>query len=198
MTLIRSLAVVALAAAVLAGCTDAAKPTTPSSSGATSGAPSSSAPANGEVEGTDEPAIAMNTKRKFHELDAPAELVLADIRIAGHPTYERIVLEFAGTGKPGWSAQYVDPPRADGSGKRIRIEGDSFLDVYASGTVYAEDYPYDGPRLLQPSTEVIRAARVVGSFEGMDQFVIGIDGPRAPYRVFALSDPPRLVVDVAR
>jgi hypothetical protein len=38
---------------------------------------------------------------------------------------------------------------------------------------------------------------VAGTFEGYTQVLAGIEGDRVPFRVFALSDPARLVVDVA-
>ena len=38
---------------------------------------------------------------------------------------------------------------------------------------------------------------VAGTFEGYTQVLAGIEGDRVPFRVFALSDPSRLVVDVA-
>ncbi|VXB60825.1 hypothetical protein NOCARDAX2BIS_250047 [Nocardioides sp. AX2bis] len=38
---------------------------------------------------------------------------------------------------------------------------------------------------------------VAGTFEGFTQVLAGIDGDRAPFRVFTLTSPPRLVVDVA-
>ena len=37
---------------------------------------------------------------------------------------------------------------------------------------------------------------VGGTFEGYTQVLAGIDGAAVPFRVFALADPSRLVVDV--
>ncbi len=48
----------------------------------------------------------------------------------------------AGTGVPGWSVKYVDEAVLDGSGRTVRLAGDSVLDVYATGTTY----PAEGRR----------------------------------------------------
>ncbi|WP_442938839.1 AMIN-like domain-containing (lipo)protein [Nocardioides sp. AX2bis] len=71
-------------------------------------------------------------------------------------------------------------------------------DPRAGGTTApAPDY-YDGPRRLSPlDGDVVDGVYVAGTFEGFTQVLAGIDGDRAPFRVFTLTSPPRLVVDVA-
>ena len=125
-------------------------------------------------------------------------LVLTDVRAATQDGFDRIVLQFSGTGTPGWSVGYVDEPVLDGSGDVPRLDGDIFLDIYASNTTWpAEDY-YSGPTQFEPDQggDVV-GVYVAGTFEGTTQVLAGLWGAAAPFRVFTLTDPVRLVVDVA-
>ena len=45
---------------------------------------------------------------------------------------------------------------------------------------------------------VVTVAEFTGTFEGQTQVFLGLTDPEAPYRVFLLADPLRLVVDVQR
>ena len=55
---------------------------------------------------------------------------------------------------------------------------------------------YGGPRRLDGDDLAVVTEVAVGStFEGVDDHVVGTTG-RAPFRVFSLEDPPRVVVDV--
>ena len=148
----------------------------------------------------DGPVFPEGTGRQTAENSGEWDLVLADVRVGEHDGYDRIVLEFTGTGTPGWTVNYVDEAVLDGSGKVVDLAGDAFLDIYASGTTYpeSEQDSYNGPRQFQPESggDVVDVY-VAGTFEGYTQVLAGIAGDRAPFRVFALSDPSRLVVDIA-
>ena len=96
-------------------------------------------------------------------------------------------------GSVGW----VDRARLDGSGETVDLDGEAVLDVYASGTTWPADGYYDGPQRLEPDGGEVDDVHVGGTFEGYTQVLAGIDGPPSPVRVFALPDPPRLVVDVS-
>lgn len=70
-------------------------------------------------------------------------------------------------------------------------------DIYASGTTWPAHNYYSGPRQFVPGNGGdINDVWVGGTFEGYTQLLAGIDGAPAPFRVFALTDPSRLVVDV--
>lgn len=131
------------------------------------------------------------------------ELVLHDVRAGDHPGFDRIVLEFTGAGVPGWSVQYVDRPRLEGSGDHVALAGDAFLDVFASHTTWPAPGYYDGPTRVRPGDGVgdgtddsVGEVFVAGTFEGYTQVIAGVHGGQRPFRVFTLSDPVRLVVDV--
>jgi hypothetical protein len=182
--------------------------TEPTSAGATSESTASDVPSS-DVPTTEEPTHEpTDNGPTFPEGTAPQttensgewDLVLADVSVGEHDGYDRIVLEFTGTGTPGWTVNYVDEAVLDGSGEVVELDGDAILDIYASGTTYpeSEQDPYDGPRQFQPASggDVVDVY-VAGTFEGYTQVLAGIQGDRVPFRVFALSDPSRLVVDVA-
>ena len=170
---------------------------------ATAEAPTSDAPTSETAsdDPTDDgPVFPEGTGRQTAENSGEWDLVLADVRVGEHDGYDRIVLEFTGTGTPGWTVNYVDEAVLDGSGKVVELAGDAVLDIYASGTTYpeSEQDSYNGPRQFQPESggDVVDVY-VAGTFEGYTQVLAGIAGDRAPFRVFALSDPSRLVVDIA-
>ena len=78
------------------------------------------------------------------------------------------------------------------------LGGDAFLDVYASGTTWPAAGYYSGPQQFEPENgRHVDDVYVAGTFEGYTQVLAGIEGDRVPFRVFTLSDPSRLVVDVA-
>jgi hypothetical protein len=124
--------------------------------------------------------------------------VFTDVRVAEHESFDRIVLEFTGTGIPGWAVNYLHKAVLDGSGETVTLGGDAILDISASGTTWPASGYYSGPTQFEPPNGGdIDDVYVVGTFEGYTQVLAGIDGAPVPFRVFTLSDPPRLVVDVA-
>jgi hypothetical protein len=143
------------------------------------------------------PAFAENTNRQSGPGSGRSGLVLVDVAVAEAEGFDRIVLEFRGTGTPGWVVNYVDEAVLDGSGEVVALGGEAVLDIYASGTTWpAPDY-YRGPRQLTPESGEINDVYVGGTFEGDTQVLAGIDGEPAPFRVFTLTAPSRLVIDVA-
>ncbi|QIX27163.1 hypothetical protein ncot_11555 [Nocardioides sp. JQ2195] len=121
-------------------------------------------------------------------------VVLTDVRVTRHRNDDRIVLEFSGTGTPGWNVEYVDEALLEGSGETVDLEGTSTLQVSASNTTWpASDY-YSGPTRLC-GTDAIPAVHVAGTFEGYTQVLAGLDGVR-PFRVHSLTRPARLVIDI--
>ncbi|MGE5209677.1 MAG: hypothetical protein ACM3MM_00340, partial [Acidobacteriota bacterium] len=56
---------------------------------------------------------------------------------------------------------------------------------------------YDGPdQIIPTNVEHIEELRLIENFEGMHQWAIGLDRER-PFSVSTLSDPPRIVIDIA-
>lgn len=200
----------AAAAALLAGCADGAGDD-PTSEEPTSEAPTTE-PATAEPteepsteeptaetpsdEAVDGPAFPDSTAEQTSDQTAAA-LLLVDVRVGEHPGYDRLVLEFEGEGEPGWRVGYVEEASTQGQGDPIQVEGDALLAVTALHTM-PDDMTgyYDGPREIDPDTEVVEEVFVDGTFEGETVVVLGIDDGEQPFRVFTLTDPTRLVVDV--
>lgn len=146
---------------------------------------------------TDAPAFAEDTERQSGKGSGAADLVLIDVRIAEAEGFDRIVLEFSGTGTPGWVVNYVDDAVLDGSGEVVALGGTAILDIYVSGTTWPAPDHYPGPsHLATRHGGAINDVYVGGTFEGYTQVLAGMHGDPVPFRVFALTDPSRLVVDI--
>ena len=118
-------------------------------------------------------------------------------RVGQHEGYDRIVVEFKGTGRPGWSLSYIEEARLEGSGRTVSLDGEAFLGIFASHTTWPDPDYYDGPARLEPADGGrLEEVFVAGTFEGYTQVIVGIDGDTSPYRVFTLGEPSRLVIDV--
>lgn len=180
---------------LLAGCEtdrngspDSAQPT---------GGTTSSPPATTNDDTTDAPAFAENTERQSGPGSGGSDLVLVDVGVAEVEGFDRIVLEFSGTGTPGWVVNYADEAVLDGSGDVVHLAGAAVLDIYASGTTWpAPDY-YRGPGRFTPERgSHVSDIYVGGTFEGYTQVLVGIDGEPVPFRAYVLTEPSRLVIDV--
>jgi hypothetical protein len=198
---------VGLAAAVLlmtgcaaqtdtAGTASVSTAGTSSSSAVTAESTPSSAPATEETDGSPFPA---DTATDTGEPADPSGLTLTAVRAAAHEGYDRVVFEFSGSGTPGWSVEYVDAPSSQGSGAEVAVPGEAFLQVTAQGT----SYPYESGAQELPAgpvpvsgTDVVQSVVYDATFEGTSVAWIGTSS-RTPFRVYALTGPSRLVVEVA-
>lgn len=149
--------------------------------------PSSPAPG-----GPDFPA---STDPQTAEPSGDWDLQLEDVRVGEHDGFDRVVLEFSGTAGPGWGVEWTEQAVADGSGEVVPLDGDRVLTISASGTAMPEPGSFEVPQRLGPSGDVAEV-QVTGWFEGYTQVFAGFRGEERPFRVFALAEPPRLVVDV--
>jgi hypothetical protein len=128
-----------------------------------------------------------------------------EIRVGQHPCYDRFVLELQGTGSaPGWQVGYRDPLIADPSGQTVQLRGDADLQVVVrvwTVTPYpgmpSDQLPFQGSeQMYTKGFPALLEARIISSWEGVTQIGLGVDTKR-DFRAFSLTDPPRLVVDIA-
>ncbi len=192
-----------LAAALLAACGSGDTATAPSASTgeASSSSSSSAAPSTGaEDAGTDVPPFAGGTGPVTQEASTDALVTVSGIRTGRQDGYDRVVLELGGTGTPGWDVRYVDQAYAQGTGDPLEVAGEAVLQV----TVTGAGYPFDtgveewaGPDPL-PGNGTRTVTEVVwdATFEGTSVALVGTTG-EAPFRVYSLEDPTRVVVEVA-
>jgi len=128
-------------------------------------------------------------------------LGLTGVRTAQHPGYDRVVFDLGGTGTPGWRVEYTTDPRAEGSGDPVTLKGTVFLQVILRGLGLPFDTgvaPFGDSTTRVPGTGTKGMAEIApgGVFEGEQQAFIGLTGTKRPFRVFALANPARVVVDV--
>jgi hypothetical protein len=118
------------------------------------------------------------------------------LRFAAHRTFDRVVIGVVGR-IPSGSAHYARRFHYDGSGRPVPIRGRSGI-ALALSPARAHDRHgnnvYRGPRLARPHLPTLKALAVTGDFEGTVGFGFALTH-RAPYRVFFLHHPQRLVVD---
>lgn len=178
---------------------DAASTTTarPSASATSSPAPSPSATAADDDAEADAAAPGFGTTVDG-EASADALLTVSGVRLGTHTGYDRVVVDLGGTGTPGWRVERTATAAEDPTGDVVDLGGDGVLTVSVTGLGYPAD---TGVEELAPGTEgaggtVVTRTRYSGTFEGQAQVFLGLTDPEAPYRVFLLQDPLRLVVDV--
>jgi len=156
------------------------------------------APATGETTSSPTPRPEESTARQSGE-GSGSGLVFTDVRAGAHQGFDRIVLEFTGTGTPGYVVNYVDEPVLEGSGDVVDLGGSAALDIYASGTTWPAPGYYDGPTQFTPRDGgEVDDLYVGGTVEGYTQVLAGIDGDPVPLRVSTLTAPSRLVIDLVR
>lgn len=128
---------------------------------------------------------------------ASTGVMVRDIRVGANDGYDRVVIDLEGDA-PAWTAQYQRDFVQDGSGEPVELRGESGLLLVMQAAGHDEDYNpvYEGEQEIRTGDDfdVLEGLTVTGDFEG--QFSIGFAlDDQAPYRVFSLSNPSRLVVD---
>jgi hypothetical protein len=119
------------------------------------------------------------------------------LRVASHPGFDRIALEFD-SGVPGYHLEYVDRPVRDcAAGRVVPIAGDGWLELRLDGArAHTEaGQPTIAWRELEPDARLVLEVERTCDFEGVVTWVVGVRSPNR-FRVFELDAPPRLVVDV--
>ena len=200
---------VALAAAFLSGCgggdDDAGAGATsaaPSSSApaTTSGAAASSTPATADDSSGDAPPFPADTSPDTGVASAGSFVTVTKVRTGLHDGFDRVVFEAEGTGTPGWDVRYVDEASGQGKGDNIPVEGEAILQVTITGVGYPTETgieEYDGSSPLPGAgTEVVTEVVWDSTFEGTSVAFVGLT-EKTPFRVYLLESPTRVVLDVA-
>lgn len=127
-------------------------------------------------------------------------LLATDFRVGIHEGYYRVVVEMVGAGDPGWRISWVDESVELGRGEPLPIPQGHVLDILIEGAAWpvskgAPEYFYNGPADKRLDEDVI--AWFDGAFESQTHVAVSLPEERE-YRVFSLTDPIRLVVDIKR
>jgi hypothetical protein len=125
--------------------------------------------------------------------------VVTALRVGDQDGFDRIVLEVSGSAVPGWDVAYVDAPTAEGSGEPLDVPGTAYLRVTLTGVTN----PYEAPQVTEvprgaiagPGAGAVQGVFYDSTFEGQALAYVGVSAER-PFRVHALENPARVVVDV--
>ncbi len=119
---------------------------------------------------------------------------VVDLRYAQHPRFDRVVIDIRGR-IPGGHARYAKRFFYDASGSPVPIRGGlGVVLMPARAHTLSGANLYAGPRLARPGFPTLKAIAFTGDFEGTVSFAFGLSY-HAPYRVFFLHDPQRIVID---
>lgn len=126
---------------------------------------------------------------------APALPTLVGIRAAHHAGFDRVVFEFDSRVPTDVRVRYVDRLIADGSGLPVRVAGRAVLQVrFEPADAHDASGPTAPMRRAFALPNVMTTVRS-GDFEAVTTYGIGL-AKRTRFDTVALSNPPRLVVDV--
>lgn len=123
--------------------------------------------------------------------------ILRAVRTGRHRGFDRVVFEFRAK-VPGYEVEYVDKPVRDcGSGDVVPVRGHGWLMVRM---IPAHAHTEDGRATVKFRRKPLRLAvlrELVSTcdFEAHVEWVLGVSSPNR-FRVFELSNPSRLVVDI--
>jgi hypothetical protein len=113
-----------------------------------------------------------------------------------HPTFDRFVIR-ARFATPGYDVRYVNQIIADGSGQPVTLPGTRRIRVLIRD---ARGHTTGGTNLLPgvvtPLCPNLRQIKKAGDFEGVVSFGLGLRR-KTGFRVFRLTAPRRIVIDVA-
>jgi hypothetical protein len=199
---VAGLLVLTLALAACGGGSDApgqagpAATTTTATAAATTTAPAATTT-------TAAPAPAWSTSAKHgpgsrQPPDGPSAK-LAAVRAAGHPGYDRVVFQFDGAKVPAYRIGYVrEIALGETDDQFLTLKGDALIEATFQGTA-SDDYrpgTQTMPDKLTPALPQVRQLGLAEDWEGVVRIGIGLDH-RAGFRVLELTNPVRVVVDVA-
>ena len=206
---------VLLAAVLLAGCasgdggsgtasgTSSSSSLSSSSSTSSSSATATASGAGGEDRSddgsSDAPPFPANADADTADASPGAQVTVTDIRTGRHEGFDRVVFEVGGTGTPGWDVRYVDQASSQGSGDPIEVAGGAVLQVTVTGAQIPDETgvpEFDGPSPLPGAgTHAVTEVVYDHTFEGTAVAFVGTTA-EVPFRVYALSNPARVVVEV--
>jgi hypothetical protein len=143
---------------------------------------------------TTQPSFSTQPRVVEHPPGGPGKLTT--LRAGRHAGYDRVVFQLDGP-IPYYSVRYVPVVRLDGSGHPLRLRGAAFLEVVIRAPTHDEHYrPVLSPTRLHPDFPALREVNAPGSFEGQTTAGIGLT-QRVGFRVLELTDPTRIVIDLA-
>ena len=139
------------------------------------------------------PAFTTAPKTKVAAPSTP-QARLVGISVGTRPAFDRIVFRFSGA-TPGYVVKYVPAVIQDGSGLPVPLLGKKFLQIRFEPTINGTSQ--NGPATVTPRFVTLRQIKLAGDFEGVLNYGAGLS-KRAGFRVFTLTGPRRIVIDIGR
>ena len=176
--------------------TTAARPTTTTTATTTTVAATSTSAARGSLGAP----VGTAPYHASRPATVPPVARLSGVRTGAQTGYDRVVFEFSGALPGSESVEYVAALQSDGAGTPVAVRGAVSLKVVFS---IAEAHNVDGSasfpqgRRIDPGLTTLKEVALIGDFEGYVTFGLGLAG-KVGFRVFELSNPSRVVIDVAR
>lgn len=146
-----------------------------------------------------QPLGTANAAPKTQRPSEPVQLAVSGVRVGNHEGFDRVVIDLAGSGDPGWFVDYTPTPMQSTTGRALPMSGNAFLSINLDGTVYPGELGIDDEITVEMSGPTGNVVDVVngGMYEGRSQIVVGLRS-EAPYSVEVLEDPKRLVIDIVQ
>lgn len=129
----------------------------------------------------------------------PSQLAVAGVRVGNHDGFDRVVVDLAGDGEPGWFVDFTQTPLQATTGRPLPVTGSAFLNINVDGTVHPGELglgEQSGVEHLSPTSNIVDVASG-GTYAGRSQIVVGLRA-EAPYSVQVLENPQRLVIDIVQ
>jgi hypothetical protein len=172
------------------------------SSAAEAPAENSAADAPAETPAAETPAADFpgDTEPDTESASGDARVTVSDVRLAAQDGFDRIVFDVGGAGTPGWNVRYVEDPIEPGRGEPVQLEGDAVLQVEITGAGYPFETGIDefssAGTISAAGTGSVTEIEFLATFEGVTTAFAGVQA-EAPFRVYLLENPMRVVVEVA-
>lgn len=128
-------------------------------------------------------------------------IALTGISLAAAEKSDRVTFEFTGAAVPGWAVHYVRQAVSNDSTQTVfSVTGQSIIEVLireAANPFGSGAAAYSGPEILtDPALTAVGEVRFASAVRGVTQAFIGLATPQRAFRVSALTNPTRVVVEV--
>ncbi|WP_051796071.1 hypothetical protein [Streptomyces sp. NRRL S-87] len=131
-----------------------------------------------------------------------ASACFLDVRTGAHPDFDRVVIDLGGPTLPTWQATAgltsLTYDSASGESRPVPLSGTSFLRIDTHGvtnTTTTGQSSFTGPTLQTLTLPSVKGYALTGGYEGYEGFGLAL-GTYSSYRVYTLTSPNRLVIDV--
>jgi hypothetical protein len=121
------------------------------------------------------------------------QVTIQTVRVSHHAGFDRVVFS-SRNGRPAVTVRYIKRVTRDPSDQPVPLRGSAFLLVTLRNTAW-QTAPSPQPTIT-PGFPALRQLKGAGEFEAVASYGIG-QATKAGFRVFTLTGPTRVVIDLA-